>query len=96
MSSKIHQTRIKASNLLHKEQGTFFNLVLGLRNLKQAALYFVQHRMKHVQGWSRQNWFGGILIIVSLHIHFNKLLMPFSLVAASPIRCKVYNFHLRL
>ena len=24
------------------------------------------------------NWLGGILIIVSLHIHFNKLLMPLS------------------
>ena len=42
------------------------------------------------------NWLGGIIIIVSLHINFNKLLMPFSLVAALPIRCKVYNFHLRL
>ena len=29
-----------------------------------------------VQGWSRLNWLGGILIIVSWHIHFNKLLMP--------------------
>ena len=37
-------------------------------------------RMKRVQGWSRLNWLGGILIIVSLHIHFNKLLMPLSLV----------------
>ena len=53
-------------------------------------------RTKRVQGWSRLNWLGGILIIVSLHIHFNKLLMPFSFVAALPIRCKVYNFHLRL
>ena len=42
------------------------------------------------------NWLGGILTIVSLHIHFNKLLMPFSLVAVLPIRYKVYNFHLRL
>ena len=25
---------------------------------------------------SRLNWLGGILIIVSWHIHFNKLLMP--------------------
>ena len=33
-------------------------------------------RTKRVQGWSRLNWLGGILIIVSLHIHFNKLLMP--------------------
>ena len=31
-------------------------------------------RTKCVQGWSRLNWLGGILIIVSLHIHFNKLL----------------------
>ena len=28
-------------------------------------------RMKRVQGWSRLNWLGGILIIVSWHIHFN-------------------------
>ena len=33
-------------------------------------------RMKRVQGWSRLNWFGDILIIVSWHFHFNKLLMP--------------------
>ena len=31
-------------------------------------------RTKCVQGWSRLNWLGGIFIIVSLHIHFNKLL----------------------
>ena len=30
-------------------------------------------RTKRVQGWSRLNWLGGILIIVSWHIHFNKL-----------------------
>ena len=30
--------------------------------------------------WSRLNWLGGILIIVFLHIHFNKLLMSISLV----------------
>ena len=35
-------------------------------------------RTKRVQGWSRLNWLGGILIIVSWHIHFNKLLMPFT------------------
>ena len=29
-------------------------------------------RTKRVQGWSRLNWLGGILIIVSWHIHFNK------------------------
>ena len=33
-------------------------------------------RTKRVKGWSRLNWLGGILIIVSLHIHFNKLLIP--------------------
>ena len=33
-------------------------------------------RTKRVQRWSRLNWLGGILIIVSWHIHFNKLLMP--------------------
>ena len=33
-------------------------------------------RTKRVQGWSRLNWLGGILIIASWHIHFNKLLMP--------------------
>ena len=37
-------------------------------------------RTKRVQGCSRLNWLGGILIIVSLHIHFDKLLMPLSLV----------------
>ena len=26
---------------------------------------------KRVQGWSRLNWLGGILIVVSLHNHFN-------------------------
>ena len=39
-------------------------------------------RTKRVQGWSCLNWLGGILIVVSLHIHFNKLLMPLS-----PICC---------
>ena len=33
-------------------------------------------RTKRVQGWSRLNWLGGILIIVSWHIHFNKVSMP--------------------
>ena len=33
-------------------------------------------RTKRVQGWSRLNWLGDMLIIVSRHIHFNKLLMP--------------------
>ena len=33
-------------------------------------------RTKRVQGWSRLNWLGAILIIVSWDIHFNKLLMP--------------------
>ena len=46
---------------------------------------------KRVQVWSRLNWLGGILIIVSLHIHFYKLLKPFRSYAALPIRCKVYK-----
>ena len=33
-------------------------------------------RTKRVQGWSRLNWLRDILIIVSWHIPFNKLLMP--------------------
>ena len=37
-------------------------------------------RTKRVQGWFRLNWLGGILIIVSWHIHFNKLLMLLTLV----------------
>ena len=37
-------------------------------------------RKKRIQGWSCLNWLDGKLIIVSLHIHFNKLLMPLSLV----------------
>ena len=37
-------------------------------------------RTKRVQGWSRSNWLDGILITVTLHIHFNKLLMPLLLV----------------
>ena len=37
-------------------------------------------RTKRVQGWPRLNWLGGILIIVPWHIHFNKLLMPLTLV----------------
>ena len=40
-------------------------------------------RTKRVQGWSCLNWLGAILIIVSLHIYFNKLLMPLSLVCCS-------------
>ena len=48
-------------------------------------------RTKRVQGWSRLNWLSGILIIVSLHIHFDKLLMPFPLVAALPVMCKKNN-----
>ena len=39
-------------------------------------------RTKRVQGWSRLNWLGSILIIVSWHIHFNKLLMPLT-----PVGC---------
>ena len=27
-------------------------------------------RTKRIQGWSRLNWLGGILIVVSWHIHF--------------------------
>ena len=45
-----------------------------------------ESKRKRVQGWSRLNWLGGILIIVSWHIQFNKLSLP--------IRCKVYNFHI--
>ena len=30
------------------------------------------NRTKRVQGWSRLNWLGGILIIVSWHIPFNR------------------------
>ena len=40
------------------------------------ALLMSPKGRKRVQGWSRLNWLGGILIIVSWHIHFNKLLMP--------------------
>ena len=47
-------------------------------------------RTKRVQGWSRLNWLGGILIIVSWHIHFNKLLMPLTPVCCFAISCKVY------
>ena len=38
-------------------------------------------KTKYVQGWSRLNWLGGILIIGSLHIPFNKLLMPLSVIS---------------
>ena len=41
-------------------------------------------RTKRVQGWSRINWLGGILITVFWHIHFNKLLMPLT-----PVCCFV-------
>ena len=41
-------------------------------------------RTERVQGWSRLNWLGGILIIVSWHIQFNKLLMPLT-----PVCCLV-------
>ena len=30
-------------------------------------------RTKRVQAWSRLNWLGGVLIIVSWHIDFNKV-----------------------
>ena len=33
-------------------------------------------RTKRIQGWSGLNWLGGVLIIVSWHNYFNKLLMP--------------------
>ena len=39
-------------------------------------------RTKRVQGWSRLNWLGGILIIVSWHIYFDKLLM-----SLTPVCC---------
>ena len=42
----------------------------------QAKVTHESKRTKRVQGWSCLNWLGGILIIVSWHIHFNKLLMP--------------------
>ena len=42
--------------------------------------------MKRIQRWSRQNWLGGILIIVSLHIHFNKLIMP---IFTHMLRCQL-------
>ena len=32
-------------------------------------------RTKRVQEWSHLNWLGGIIIIISWHIYFNKLLM---------------------
>ena len=36
-------------------------------------------RTKRIQGWSCLNWLGGMLIIVSLRIHFNKVVnAPFS------------------
>ena len=41
-------------------------------------------RTKHVQEWSRLNWLSGILIIISWHIHFYKLLMPLT-----PVCCFV-------
>ena len=41
-------------------------------------------RTKRVQGWSCLNWLGGIIIIVSWDIHFNKLLMPLT-----PVCCFV-------
>ena len=43
-------------------------------------------RTKRVQGWSRLNWLGGLLIIVSWHIHFNKLSMPLT-----PVCFFLYN-----
>ena len=52
-------------------------------------------RTKRVQGWSRLNWLGGILIIVSWHIHFNKLLMPVTPVCCFAISCKVYYLKLK-
>ena len=48
-------------------------------------------RTKRIQGWSRLNWLGGILIIASWNIHFNKLLCPLRPYAAFPIRCKVLS-----
>ena len=41
----------------------FLLLVTG-----RALLMSPKGRTKRIQGWSRQNWLGGILIIVSLNI----------------------------
>ena len=30
-------------------------------------------RTKRILGWSRLNWLGGVLTIVSWHIHLNKV-----------------------
>ena len=51
-------------------------------------------RTKHVQGWSHQNWLGGILIIISLHIQFNKLLMPLLLVCCYQLGARFAIFYL--
>ena len=67
--------------------GFFFRITLmsGLLLLATGrALLDESKRTKRVQGWSRLNWLGGILIIVSWHIHFNKLLMPLT-----PVCCFV-------
>ena len=51
---------------------------------------------ERVQGWSHLNWLVGILIIVSLHIYFNKLLMPCMMIYQLGTRFTIsifaYNF----
>ena len=76
---QCNTSSVEVSVLLHVHSWIFFK-----DNVNEWATFACDKtgpadeskRMKRVQGWSRLNWLGGILIIASLHIHFNKLLMP--------------------
>ena len=75
---------VEVSVLLHVHSWIFFSLSVFKDNVNEWVTFACDgtgpadesKRTKRVQGWSRLNWLGGILIIVSWHIHFNKLLMP--------------------
>ena len=83
---KRNTSSVEVSVLLHGHSWIFFiriTLMSGLLLLATGPADDSK-RTKRVQGWSRLNWLGGILIIVSWHIHFNKLLMPLT-----PVCCFV-------
>ena len=80
VKQRRNTSSVDASVLLHVHSWIFF-----VKNNVNECVTFAcdgtgpadeSKRTKHVQGWSRLNWLGGVLIIVFWHIHFNKLLMP--------------------
>ena len=84
---QCNMSSVEVSGLLHVHSYIFFSFFFK-DNVNEWVTFACDgtgsadesKRTKHIQGWSRLNWLGGILIIVSWHIHFNKLLMPLMLV----------------